>query len=144
MKNLILMLFLSFIALSCSKDNTAPQENDNRIKNDIPSELLGKWKQIAQREIGDTNPSGEWITRVSNEEYNWNFKEYSICCSPETEQDCDTYFVSTFDTNRITITDYNGGEYRHISYFQLLKGNELMLGGSGIDTIIEQKYVKVE
>jgi hypothetical protein len=49
MKNIILLVFLSFVALSCSKDE------NNEPKVNFPEHLIGKWKMIACTENSDTD-----------------------------------------------------------------------------------------
>lgn len=156
MKNLILIILLSFIVFGCSKDNTEPQEEDNRIKNDIPSELLGKWKEVATRDyhMWDDDDNGVWYASDTGKDYDYHFKEYSICCEDfiVRGQDCDYQsYLAYKDDNLIFFTHRFfiatcGGEFsnEYKKSFLITKGNELIINYNGIDDSQHIKYIKVE
>ena len=65
MKNMFLILIISLMSLGCSNNNDDPQNN-------IPAELIGKWK-IVERFTSD-GTSGYWHSYDSGEIHDLWFK----------------------------------------------------------------------
>lgn len=91
MKNFI-CLFCLILALSCSKSN-------DELKNNVPQELIGKWKII---EIYSSDGSNEsWSSYDSGESYDiWLKSDWSYLSSNSNE-DCNN---GSFSINNAQIT----------------------------------------
>lgn len=83
MKNLILTIILATITLSCSK-------NDNETQNNIPTELIGKWKIIEVYTTEGGLNDGAWSSYDSGHEYDTWFKNDGtfLLTNPSTNPDC--------------------------------------------------------
>ena len=85
MKKLILLVALSFTILSCTKEESKI-DNQTRIKNDVPEELMGKWKIISEDASNRDPITGEFLDNIDStpydtgKDYDLWIKEYSICC----------------------------------------------------------------
>ena len=77
MKNLILTIILATITLSCSK-------SDNETQNNIPTELIGKWK-VTSMYVAIEN---QWTNLDSNYEYDVWYKENSTVNFTESNSNC--------------------------------------------------------
>jgi hypothetical protein len=76
MKNIILILCLSFVALSCSKD-----ENNHEPKPNFPEKLIGKWKMTACVERDDIDSTYPCSVQVTKNIYDIWFKKNDLYLS---------------------------------------------------------------
>ena len=128
MKNMPLKLIISLMSLACSNNNEEPQNN-------IPAELIGKWK-IVERFTSD-GTSGYWHSYDSEYFYDLWLKANGTF-STEDEDACSncTYIVLN---NQITFYPY-GVDYP--SNIESLSNEELILNANHFEPI-KTKYVKI-
>lgn len=107
MKNLILLLTLSFVTLNCSKD-------DNNQKNNIPPELIGKWKAI---EIYSTDGGSEptWSNIVNG--FSYTFSNDNIVIRDNLQTGCNEGKFSLKNENTILFV------FPCISYESFIENN---------------------
>lgn len=91
MKNLILLLTLSFVTLNCSK-------SDSENQNNIPPELIGKWKVI---EVYSTDGGSEpkWSSIVNG--FSYTFSNDNIVIRDNLQTGCNEGKFSLKNENTI-------------------------------------------
>ena len=152
MKKLILLIFLSFTVFSCIKEKSKIN-NQTRIKNDIPEEMMGKWKIIFE-EGGGWNLDKDMYETYSDpfdtgKEYDLWIKEYSTCCINK-EEGCDQESYH----NGVIIDGSEGGfstvacdSSYSINYFYTFTTKEqdiVLIGENNGEGFSGYKYQKVE
>ena len=100
MKNILLFLTLVSTALSCTKDNDEP-------KNNIPAELVGKWKVTHQYSASGSGLDGTWVELDTGKIYDIWLKNDGIFVTPD-DENCEVcnYYISD---NKLYLST-NGGD----------------------------------
>lgn len=149
MKNIILILLLSCVAFSCSKE-----DNNHEPKPDFPEHLIGKWKMVACEEHNGSLSMFDCDVQVTKNSYDIWFKADGTYFSKKTSYGCEEKCKYLVD-----IIEYSDGEndFRIIfnpdtecsspcrSWAGILSinKNELTLVYAGV-TSVQVSYTRVE